>query len=96
MSNKILVTFATCTDSSAGVAEAIQYQDHRVLRARMATEGWGAQVLQARHENGHWDQDFYQPKWISGHYCSPLILFDPILPAMDAHNRNKYPVASRP
>ncbi len=55
---------------------SIQYQTHRDLlgedrpdlRARMATEGWGAQMLQARHANGHWGEGFYQPKWISTHY----------------------------
>lgn len=55
---------------------SIQYQTHRDLlgedrpdlRARIATEGWGAQMLQARHANGHWGRGFYQPKWISTHY----------------------------
>ena len=55
---------------------SIQYQVHRDLlgeerpdlRARVATEGWGAQILLARHANGHWGRGFYQPKWISTHY----------------------------
>lgn len=55
---------------------AIQYQVYRDLldeerpdlRARIATEGWGAQFLQARQPDGHWGQGFYQPKWISTHY----------------------------
>jgi hypothetical protein len=55
---------------------AIQYQVYRDLlneerpdlRARIATEGWGAQFLQARQPEGHWGQGFYQPKWISSHY----------------------------
>ena len=55
---------------------SIQYQVHRdllgeekpVLQQRIATEGWGAQLLQARHANGHWGRGFYQPKWISTHY----------------------------
>jgi hypothetical protein len=55
---------------------AIQYQVYRdllgvdkpALRQRSATEGWGAQFLQARHRNGHWGRGFYQPKWISTHY----------------------------
>lgn len=55
---------------------AIQYQVHRDLlheerpdlRARIATEGWGAQFLQARQPEGHWGRGFYQPKWISSHY----------------------------
>ena len=38
------------------------------LRERIATEGWGAQFLQRRRENGHWGRGFYQPKWISSHY----------------------------
>jgi len=55
---------------------AIQYIVHRdllgseipALRKRIATEGWGARFLQARHDNGHWGRGFYQPKWISTHY----------------------------
>jgi hypothetical protein len=55
---------------------AIQYQVHRDLlgqerpdlRARIATEGWGAQFLAARQPAGHWGRWFYQPKWTSTHY----------------------------
>ena len=55
---------------------SIQYQVQRdllgkeipELQERIATEGWGACFLQARHENGHWGRGFYQPKWISSHY----------------------------
>jgi hypothetical protein len=55
---------------------AIQYQVHRDLldterpdlRARIATEGWGAQFLHARQPEGHWGRGFYSPKWISTHY----------------------------
>ena len=55
---------------------AIQYQVYRDLlaeerpdlRARITTEGWGAQFLQARQPEGHWGRGFYQPKWISTHY----------------------------
>lgn len=38
------------------------------MRARIATEGWGAQFLHARGPEGHWGRGFYQPKWISTHY----------------------------
>ena len=55
---------------------SIQYQVHRDLlatekphlRARIATEGWGAQFLSYQKKEGHWGQRFYQPKWISTHY----------------------------
>lgn len=55
---------------------SIQYQVQRDLlgvelppfRERIATEGWGAQFLRYRAENGHWGRSFYQPKWISTHY----------------------------
>jgi hypothetical protein len=55
---------------------SIQYQVHRdllnsdrpQLRERIATEGWGAEFLQLRNQNGHWGRGFYQPKWISTHY----------------------------
>jgi len=67
---------------------SIQYQVHRdllgverpELRERIASEGWGARLLQARHENGHWGRGFYQPKWISSHY-SLLDLRNFCLPA---------------
>ncbi len=38
------------------------------LRARIATEGYGAALLAARLPNGHWGHGFYQPKWTSTHY----------------------------
>ena len=55
---------------------SIQYQVHRdllnseqkQLRDRIAHEGWGAQFLSFRHQEGHWGQRFYQPKWTSTHY----------------------------
>ena len=55
---------------------SIQYQVHRDLlgqerpdlRARIATEGWGARFLSKRNPEGHWGQAYYQPKWISSHY----------------------------
>jgi hypothetical protein len=55
---------------------SIQYQVQRdllgselpALRERIAAEGWGAQLLQRRQDNGHWGRGFYQPKWISTHY----------------------------
>lgn len=55
---------------------AIQYQVYRDLlgvtkpdlQERIATEGWGARFMQARHPDGHWGQKFYQPKWTSTHY----------------------------
>jgi len=55
---------------------SIQYQTHRDLLGTerpdlqefIATEGWGAQFLSYRKEEGHWGRAFYQPKWISSHY----------------------------
>ncbi|MCV3272073.1 hypothetical protein [Roseobacter sinensis] len=55
---------------------AIQYQTHRDLlgvdrpdiRARIATEGWGAAFLAARHADGSWGEGFYRPKWTCTHY----------------------------
>jgi len=55
---------------------SIQYQVHRdlfgseqnALRQRIAEEGWGAEFLSRRLENGHWGRGFYQPKWTSTHY----------------------------
>ncbi|MEL6537485.1 MAG: hypothetical protein AAFQ98_18835 [Bacteroidota bacterium] len=55
---------------------SIQYQTQRdllgqdlpALQARIATEGWGKQFLDSRHPEGHWGEQFYQPKWQSTHY----------------------------
>lgn len=55
---------------------AIQYATHRDLlddarpdlRARIATEGWGARLMSARNADSSWGREFYQPKWISSHY----------------------------
>lgn len=55
---------------------SIQYQvnrdllkiDRPDLRKRIAKEGWGAKLLSARKNNGHWGLGFYQPKWTSSHY----------------------------
>ncbi|NND76606.1 MAG: hypothetical protein HKN39_00285 [Flavobacteriales bacterium] len=55
---------------------SIQYQVHRDLFAterkdlqdRISSEGWGKRFLSKRKSNGHWGDDFYQPKWISTHY----------------------------
>ncbi|NAS12273.1 hypothetical protein [Poritiphilus flavus] len=55
---------------------SIQYQvykdllgeERKDLRDRIATEGWGAEFLAKRNDNGHWGQKFYQPKWTSTHY----------------------------
>jgi hypothetical protein len=55
---------------------SIQFQTYRDLmglhrsnlQQRIATEGWGKQLLDKRKPNGHWGDRFYQPKWISTHY----------------------------
>ncbi len=55
---------------------SIQYQTHRDLLGSakvdlqncIETEGWGAEFLSRRLENGHWGYKFYQPKWTSTHY----------------------------
>lgn len=55
---------------------AIQYQTSRDLldserpdlRARIATEGWGARYLAARNPDTSWGRGYYQPKWTSTHY----------------------------
>ncbi|MCK5198032.1 MAG: hypothetical protein KAR21_06760, partial [Spirochaetales bacterium] len=55
---------------------SIQYQvycnllssNREDLRNRISTEGWGAEFLSRRREDGHWGRKFYQPKWTSSHY----------------------------
>lgn len=69
---------------------SIQYQTQRdllksepgvliPLKNRIATEGWGYELLKRQHSQGHWGRAFYQPKWTSSNYtlldlrnlCSP-------------------------
>lgn len=38
------------------------------LQSRIATQGWGRQLLKARRSDGHWGREFYQPKWTCTHY----------------------------
>ncbi len=38
------------------------------LQSKIATEGWGYKMLEARKPDGHWGREFYQPKWICTHY----------------------------
>lgn len=55
---------------------SIQYQTYRDLldeirpdlQNRIASEGWGSQILSARDPKGFWGRSFYQPKWTSTHY----------------------------
>lgn len=55
---------------------SIQYQTYRDLldseqshlQNRISKEGWGADFLSRRAQNGHWGRGFYQPKWTSTHY----------------------------
>ena len=55
---------------------SIQYQVYRDLLAkerkdlqdRIATEGWGKEILRMRNPDRHWGMRFYQPKWTSTHY----------------------------
>ncbi|MDZ4181575.1 MAG: hypothetical protein U1B83_01765 [Candidatus Cloacimonadaceae bacterium] len=55
---------------------AIQYHYHRDLmgldlpdrQQRIATEGWGKQLLEHQDARGHWGLDYYRPKWCCTHY----------------------------
>jgi hypothetical protein len=55
-------------------------------RARVATEGWGAELLAHQDAEGTWAQGLYSPKWVSTTYTM-LLLRDLGLPAdhPDAH-----------
>ena len=70
MTNEQLITWLLEGDVSVAYqARRDLLDDERPdLRARIATEGWGARFLAARQPNGHWGRGFYQPKWISTHY----------------------------
>jgi len=54
----------------------IQYQVYRdllhsqkeELQEKIEKEGWGADFLSFRKDDGHWGKGFYQPKWTSTHY----------------------------
>lgn len=43
-------------------------REEPALQKRIATEGLGAELLDARRPDGHWGRGFYQPKWTSSHY----------------------------
>ena len=55
---------------------SIQYITHRDLlnierpdlQQQIEHKGWGANFLSRRNSNGHWGNDFYNPKWICSHY----------------------------
>ena len=55
---------------------SLQYQVYRDLlsieredlRNSIELEGWGAEFLARREQDGHWGRKFYQPKWTSSHY----------------------------
>ncbi len=38
------------------------------LQNKIASEGWGWKLLEARRPDGHWGRGFYQPKWTCTHY----------------------------
>ena len=38
------------------------------LRERIATEGWGKQLMDARNAAGTWGRGFYVPRWACTHY----------------------------
>lgn len=40
----------------------------KAVQSRIAKEGWGRRLLDARNEDGGWGERFYQPKWTSTHY----------------------------
>jgi len=42
--------------------------DLSALQGRIATTGWGYNMLSARRPDGHWGREFYQPKWTCTHY----------------------------
>lgn len=42
-------------------------------RERVATEGWGASLLQAQSPSGRWGGGLYSPKWVSTHYTLLLL-----------------------
>lgn len=43
------------------------------VRARVATEGWGAALLEHQDPDGTWGGGFYSPKWISTTYTMLLL-----------------------
>jgi len=43
-------------------------EDQPNLRARIATEGWGKRLMDARNSAGTWGRGFYVPRWACTHY----------------------------
>jgi hypothetical protein len=53
------------------VLQDVSGAPHRTVvreRARVATEGWGARLLAAQRDDGHWGEGVYSPKWTSTTY----------------------------
>lgn len=53
-------------------------------RAKTATEGWGARLLEKQDKKGTWANGLYVPKWTSTHYTLLTLRFLG-LPATNAH-----------
>ena len=47
--------------------------DWRGTRARVAQEGWGAQLLSHRSGDGSWPAGWYSPKWTSSFYSLQVL-----------------------
>ena len=53
--------------------DLIDRTDFDLDRQKIATEGWGKQLLDKQDPEGTWAGRFYSPKWISTHYTTILL-----------------------
>ena len=60
LSGDVAVRYQTSRD--------LLHRDDPDLQDRIAHEGQGLALLEARGRDGHWGRGFYQPKWTSSHY----------------------------
>ncbi len=42
--------------------------EFEITRSVVATQGWGAKLLERQDDTGVWGGGLYSPKWISTHY----------------------------
>jgi hypothetical protein len=48
-------------------------EELRKFQNEMRSEGWGKQLMECQHPDGHWGLAYYQPKWTSTHYSLFLL-----------------------
>jgi hypothetical protein len=56
----------------------------RIYQQQISEYGWGKELLKQRHNDGHWGNGFYNPKWTCTHY----VLYELVQLGIDSGNRD--------